>query len=196
MTLPGPHLPQLVLRPGELVVTRESRWVITLLGSCVAVTMFNARLHLAAICHGMLPGPRNEECPAAGQPQQFRYLSCVIPEMAGRFQMAGIDVSEIEVKMFGGGNVINLGAESHQKQWIGTANVTAARSLLQAARLTVRSENVGGSCGRKIVFNTHSGLVLHKHLSRSEQIKVGNKWAGPLPREMTGACNAACLHDH
>lgn len=166
MTLPGPPLPQSSLRPGELVITRKPQWVITLLGSCLAVTMFSPRLRLAAICHGMLPGPHTEETGTAADPQRFRFLSCVIPEMAGCFYRAGLNASEIEVKMFGGGNVIDIGGQAHHDRWIGTANVAAARVLLQAARLTIRSENVGGDCGRKIVFNTHNGLVLHKHLAR------------------------------
>jgi chemotaxis protein CheD len=172
MTLPGSHLPQATLRPGELMVTREPQWIITLLGSCVAVTMFSARHNLAAICHGMLPSPHDQDSAAEAHPHPFRYLSYAIPEMVLRFQMAGIRTSEIEVKMFGGGNVIDLGAGSPQKRWIGTANVSAARLLLRQARLTIRSENVGGTRGRKIVFNTHSGLVLHKHLTRSERLKV------------------------
>ena len=41
MKLPGSALPQAHLKPGELFVTQEPQWISTVLGSCVAVTMFH-----------------------------------------------------------------------------------------------------------------------------------------------------------
>ena len=109
MKLPGPKLPQVHLRPGELVVTREPQWIVTVLGSCVAVTMFSARFGLAAICHGMLPRPHNDDQISSNPSMGFRYLSRVIPAMVDRFCQTGLEPKDIEVKMFGGGNVIHLG---------------------------------------------------------------------------------------
>lgn len=167
MKLPGPKLPQLHLQPGELMVTREPQWIITLLGSCVAVTMFNHRLRLAAICHGMLPQPRSHSKESAGSHsrEHFRFLSHAIPSMIDHYLRAGIKPEGIEVKMFGGGNVINLGGDPSGERWIGSANIAAAKRLLAAASLRVKAENIGGERGRKIVFNTHTGEVLHKLLS-------------------------------
>ncbi len=152
------------MKPGELLVTREPRWVITVLGSCVAVTMFSQRFGLAAMCHAMLPRPRGRERPAKNDPDQFRFLSLAVPAMLDRFHQAGVPAEEIEVKMFGGGNVIHYDEAAAEDHWIGTANIQAARELLREARLTLRAENVGGAGGRKIVFNTRDGEVLHKHL--------------------------------
>lgn len=165
MKLPGPKLPLVHLQPGELLVTTKPQWVITLLGSCVAVTMFSRSLPLAAICHGMLPRPGDRGSSVSGESQPFRYMSCVIPAMLERFRSAGLEPQEIEVKVFGGANVIHLGGEPSNDRWIGTANVAAARLLLHHAKLTICSGRVGGNQGCKIVFNTHTGEVLHKHLS-------------------------------
>jgi chemotaxis protein CheD len=166
MKLPGPRLSQSLLRPGELIVTREPRWVITLLGSCVAVTMFNARFRLAGICHAMLPEPHGGGLPGASPDECFRYISYAIPAMAGRFAQFGLRPEEVEVKMFGGGNVIDMGGDPHDDRSIGDENVALARELLHANRFQIRSESVGGDRGRKILFNTENGRVLHKLLSR------------------------------
>jgi chemotaxis protein CheD len=166
MKLPGPKLPQVHLRPGELLVTQEPQWIVTVLGSCVAVTMFSVRLRLAAICHGMLPSPHGRGMADSNPNDAFRYLSMVIPAMAERFAHAGIKPSEIEVKMFGGGNVINLGGEPSGERWIGSANVITAQQLLATAGLRIRVQNTGGEYGCKIVFNTRTGEVLHKYLPR------------------------------
>jgi chemotaxis protein CheD len=166
MKLPGPRLPQLNLQPGELLVTQEPQWVITLLGSCVAVTMFNARVQLAAICHAMLPKPRDNNVPGPGPNDIVRYVSHAIPAMAERFAQLGLQPDEVEVKMFGGGNVIDLGGDPHKDRSIGDANVALARKLLHSARFQIQGESVGGNRGCKILFNTQNGQVLHKLLSR------------------------------
>lgn len=166
MKLPNPDYPQHNLQPGELWVTEEPQWVITLLGSCVAVTMFNARFHLAAICHAMLPKPHRATVTNPQSNKMFRYVSHVLPAMAERFCRLGLQPHEVEIKMFGGGNVIDLGGNPHDDRSIGEANIALARKLLHAARFQIKSENVGGDRGCKILFNTQSGQVLHKRLSR------------------------------
>jgi chemotaxis protein CheD len=166
MRLPGPKLPRCNLQPGALLVTQEPLWVVTLLGSCVAVTMFNARFHLAAICHAMLPKPHGKGVPGPSPDDYFRYMSHVIPAMVERFAQLGLPPNEVEVKMFGGGNVIDLGGDPHDDRSIGDANIALARQLLRSARFQIRGENVGGNRGCKILFNTQTGQVLHKRLSR------------------------------
>ena len=166
MELPGSSIPQSHLQPGELLVTQEPQWVVTLLGSCVAVTMFNARFRLAAICHALLPKPRGKAAPGPNADQHFRYVSQAIPAMVQRFAQLGLQPEEVEVKMFGGGNVIDMGGDPHDDRSIGGANIALARHLLRSARFQIRGESVGGNRGCKILFNTQSGQVLHKRLSR------------------------------
>jgi chemotaxis protein CheD len=86
--------------------------------------------------------------------------------MAERFARLGLRPEEVEVKMFGGGNVIDLGGDPHDERLIGDANIAKARKLLHAAHFQIVAHNVGGDRGCKIIFNTQSGEVLHKRLSR------------------------------
>jgi chemotaxis protein CheD len=166
MKTPGPPLPQRHLQPGEVLVTQEPQWVVTLLGSCVAVTMFSARFNLAAICHAMLPEPHGKDLAQTNSKHSLRYLSRAIPALAERFAQIGLKPEEVEVKMFGGGNVIHMGGDPQGNHWIGSANVTLARELLQATGFRIKAQNVGGQRGCKIMFNTQTGQVLHRHLSR------------------------------
>lgn len=157
------ELPQVHLAPGRLIVTREAQIVITVLGSCVAVTMFDRSSRLAAICHAMLAEPHSTARLTDDDPTRFRYMTEVLPAMLGAFRRAGILPQTIEVKVFGGGNVIGEGRAT-DPNWIGGANVTTARRMLEDAGLVVIAENTGGRCGSKILFNTETGAVLHKHL--------------------------------
>lgn len=159
-------LPQVHLSPGQLLVTREAKIIATVLGSCVTVTMFDPNSALAAICHAMLAEPQATESLSPRDPHRFRYVTHVLPAMIGAYRRAGILPRTIEVKLFGGANVIG---ESHavDPHWIGGANVAAARRVLEHADLVIAAENTGGQRGRKILFNTATGEVLHKHLRRA-----------------------------
>lgn len=152
------------LKPGELVVCHEPHQIVTILGSCIAVTMFNSRLGLAAMCHAMLPAP-NFQHSADEASMPFKYASSAIPAMAAVFRRACLQPHEVEVKIFGGANVIASSASSG-RTGIGYANVHYARKLILEEGFQIQASNVGGLRGRKIIFNTQSGRVLHKHLSQ------------------------------
>jgi chemotaxis protein CheD len=161
LVLDPPALSQVYLKPGELLLTHENIQVTTVLGSCVAVTMFHPRLRFAAICHGMLPKPKH---PLEDQKGRFKYLSEVIPFMAARFRFLGIAPQEVEVKMFGGGNVLGYDDSPEAKTLVGSANVESARKMLFRESMVIKAGSVEGDLGRKIIFNTQTGEVLHKFL--------------------------------
>lgn len=158
-------LPQVHLKPGELIISQKPSLVVTVLGSCVSVTMFHRRTRIAAICHAMLPEPKSKGADE-NEPHLYRYVSEVIPEICRHFALAGLAPEQVEVKLFGGGNVISMADESPKERWIGSVNVRRAREILREAGFTIRASNVGGTSGRKIMFNTVTGEVMHKHLSR------------------------------
>lgn len=164
MTTGVTELPQVYLKPGGLLVMREPQIVITVLGSCVAVTFYNARLHVSAICHAMLPRPRQSQSGSDRDEGQFKFLSDAIPHMAMQFAKLGISPTEVDVKLFGGGNVIGVKDRDHPERGLGSINVQTARELLEAASFHIRAANVGGDRGRKILFDTSTGEVRHKHL--------------------------------
>ena len=56
-------LPDLDLQPGELYLARSPAILRTILGSCVGVTFWSARLGAGALCHGVLP-----KCPLSWPP--------------------------------------------------------------------------------------------------------------------------------
>lgn len=164
-----PSLRQLFLRPGELFVCREPSIVTTILGSCVAVTLYNSRLKMGAMCHALLADPGAKKTSKDEPPQTNKYVSLVIPAMLGMFCSYGISLEEIEVKLFGGANILNNEEESFSECGIGTVNVRRAQSLLAQCNLRVIRKHVGGFCGRKLIFDTGTGEVLLKQIPRQKK---------------------------
>ena len=142
----------------------EPAEVTTVLGSCVAITMFNSRLKLAAICHAMLADPDISRLAGVEEPEPYKYVSLVVPVMVEKFRCSGIDSGEIEVKLFGGANVFAYSRYKKRGQGIGIANIQRAREMLSQFDLKISRDHVGGSIGRKLIFNTVSGVVWLKCL--------------------------------
>jgi chemotaxis protein CheD len=158
-------LPRAHLDPGCMIVTREPQVVSTVLGPCVAVTMFDRSAGLAAICHAMLPHGRRERSRSDGA--SLRYVELVLPLMLEHFTRAEIALEEIELKMFGGATVLASPTDGSGRHFdVGAANVASARRFLREHGLALAAENTGGFTGRKILFNTATGDVLHRHLAR------------------------------
>jgi chemotaxis protein CheD len=171
MTATEPAPPLIHLKPGELMFTQKPALVVTVLGSCITVTMFSARPHCAGICHAMLSKPLFRQS-GAPIPGRFRYLTEAIPFMAAHFRKLGISPHAVEVKMFGGGNVTpHTRAGERSQMLIGNANIQTARQLLEAESLTLKAANVGGVFGRKLIFNTQTGEVMHKHLPQLNHLQ-------------------------
>lgn len=164
IAIPHAHR-QIHLAPGQLLVLRQGGVVSTVLGSCVAVTMFHAESRLAAICHAMLAEPNPLEPRAADDERRFRFMAIALPTMIDLYRRASVLPPAIQVKVFGGANVIQY-SDATDSLAIGSSNVAITRRILADAGLTIAAENTGGHRGRKIIFDADTGEVLHKHLRK------------------------------
>ena len=166
--LPTTDLPQRYLQPGDLLICREPCVVTTVLGSCIAVTFFSARLKLAAICHAMLPFPLPGHSESS-IPRQlpWKYVSGALPELMRCFLPSG-PRSDVEVKIIGGARVLQTTAAASARESVGSANIACARRLLSEAGFAICARDVGGTMGRKVVFDTRSGDVHVKCLRQTQ----------------------------
>ena len=162
---PRSGLPALFLKPGEMVLGEEPTAVTTLLGSCVAVTLFSPRLRLGAICHAVLPSCRKDH-PCDGHGEAGKYVACAIRVMLEAFHARGVARNEIEAKLFGGSEMFD--SAQQRSRSVGMQNMQAALELLESQSVRVITRDLGGQRGRKIIFHTHTGEVFLKRLKKSE----------------------------
>lgn len=155
------------LHPGELLVTAEPCWVRTVLGSCVAVTLFSRRPAFAAICHAVLPSRRYQASSFAGGEAGgvFRFVDGALERMLAEVRAHSFRLEDLETKVFGGSRLAEgRGAGMPAPAQVGELNVAEVFRILSRAQLRVDAEDTGGSQGRKILFNTATGVVLLKRL--------------------------------
>jgi chemotaxis protein CheD len=165
MKMDTPELPVIDLKPAQMYMTDKPAIVKTLLGSCVAVTMFNRRLGVGAICHALLPHPLNGEPQNNKNTENYRYVNRVIPEMVRKMELYGVQPKEIEVKLFGGARMLAPITGTQNFRPIGNLNIKMARQLIDDEKLQLKASEVGGEYGRKILFHTHTGDVFLQRIN-------------------------------
>ncbi|MCL2001175.1 MAG: response regulator [Planctomycetes bacterium] len=148
------------LLPGEYHVTRIPCQMATLLGSCVAVCLRHESKPYAAMNHYLLATN-----PGGGDPEKGRYGDSSIATIIWLIKKLDVH-GKFTAKIYGGGAVVgHLGAGSH----IGTRNIEMARTTLKKHDIPIIAEDVGGSRGRRIYFDTAANSVEVKTVQKTDE---------------------------
>ncbi len=145
------HAKNIYLKPGEVLVSREPVLVSTVLGSCVAVTIFSPGSGVGAICHAMLPDN-------AGKVEDLRYVDTAVQHIFHKVMEYGAG-SDLVVKLFGGAQVLDVGHSESSRRTVGEQNVASALKMLDSLGLAVAGADTGGVVGRKLYFCMRDGDV-------------------------------------
>ncbi len=159
--------PVVYLKAGELYFSDKPAVVLTVLGSCLSVTMFHRRLGIGAICHGLLPQCRERTVCSGDCKEEARYVECSIRMMLRRLSRLGIPFREVEVKIFGGADMFGKRLDGRGAILVGKQNIETAQKIMDKEGIKIISMDVGGTQGRKLFFSTETGEVLLKRLQPS-----------------------------
>jgi len=157
MKRPPDEYVEMFLQPGEFHFTNDPDTRLrTLLGSCVALTMWHPRLRYGAMCHYLLPTrAARRSATLDGRFGDEAYL--LFLNEAVRHHT---DPNEYEIKLFGGGDMF---PGVHNKPAIGRHNVKAGLELLKLHGQPVKARHVGGRGHRIVMLNVWDGAVWVKH---------------------------------
>lgn len=157
-------LPEVYLQPGESQLVRKPSILRTLLGSCVGIAFWVPRLGLGALCHPMLPRFPVKQAATLSRSAGRRYVDYAIRDLARQFDSLGARREEVEVKLFGGGDVLLMVNDS-ARPTVGKLNCEVAIKVLAEEGFAIMASSLGGKRGVNILFNTMTGEVLLKRHS-------------------------------
>jgi two-component system, chemotaxis family, protein-glutamate methylesterase/glutaminase len=148
------------LLPGEMAFVREPTLLSTLLGSCVAVCIYDRARGWGGMNHFMVPSAGTTRLSPGKCGDQ------AIPQLLKLASLAGCDPGRMAARIYGGAAVTGaLGGANHE---IGDHNVALARKFLKEAGVTIGAEEVGGVRGRRIDFDTGQGAIKCSLMAVSE----------------------------
>jgi chemotaxis protein CheD len=134
---------------GQAVFAREPARLTTILGSCVAVTLYSSRRRLGMLSHVVLPQAKG----SLSNPAKF--ADTAVPYMLATLKTQGVETRELTAKLVGGSHMFGNGTCAQ----IGASNVQAVVQSLEDAKILIVGRDVSGTSGRRICFDLATGSI-------------------------------------
>ncbi|MCC6508266.1 MAG: hypothetical protein IT423_04115 [Pirellulaceae bacterium] len=137
---------------GEIYGSYESKWISTLLGSCVSACLYDDRMQIGGMNHFMLPLGSADSTTCAS------YGVHAMEMLINALMKLGADRRRLKAKLFGGGAVIR----TSETRWnVGERNIDFAKKFLEAEAIPLIASHTGGTQAMHIRFHTrtHKALV-------------------------------------
>lgn len=144
------------LHPGKVFASREGHAVTTILGSCVAVCLWEPSSRIGGINHFLLPTHGGDVAAST------RFGDLAIQDLIEQLLALGCRRHNLRSKIFGGACVLE--AFQVRENHLGQRNVEVAETCLRTADIPLVGRDVGGMRGRKLIFHTDDGAAWVKPL--------------------------------
>jgi chemotaxis protein CheD len=142
--------------PGEYYVTGRDVVIVTVLGSCVSVCLYDRFARIGGMNHFMLPDHHE----GGVLSESARYGAYAMEILINNLVKAGASRNRLEAKVFGAGRV--LSGLTHTD--VGARNAAFAMHYLDDEGIRVKANDLLGIYPRKVYFFPAEGRVLVKKL--------------------------------
>jgi len=142
----------------EIQISKTPNILRTTLGSCIGVVLYQPDMKLGAISHFMLardPVGRDK------QKNPGKYGETALPLLIKMFEEEGAKRGSYSARIFGGASMFK-NISSNFLQNIGENNIILVQEYLQAQKIPILVEDVGGHDGRTISLFLEDGRILLK----------------------------------
>jgi len=146
------------LLPGEYYVTKKDILLVTVLGSCVAACIRDRQSGFGGMNHFMLPeNGSNSDLPLN---PSARYGTYAMEILINQLLKLGARRTNLEAKVFGGGNVISGLTIAN----VGQRNANFVLNFLETENIPVTAQDLVDIYPRKVYFFPKANRVLVKKL--------------------------------
>ena len=137
------------LMPGKIFAAAQPFAISTIIGSGVALCLWDSAQRIGGANHFMLPeGPEESE-------NGTRYANIANAALLQRMLDLGASIKTLKARIFGGS--LPGVTFSSSGDCVGERNVHAVRHFLKLNGIDILQSEVGGTRGRKLVFHTDDG---------------------------------------
>lgn len=140
------------LHAGQVHISSARQPIVLILGSCVAVCLWDPISGIGGATHYLLPSwdGRGTASP--------RYGDVAIGVLLQKLMEAGADRKQLRAKVFGGGCLFDfMRGQDSSKDHLGKRNVQMAIEILAKEHIPVISVEAGLDKGQRVVFHPDTG---------------------------------------
>ncbi len=141
------------LKIGEWKVVKSSDILITVLGSCIGLCLWDTEKKMGGMVHIMMPHSRGKNN------ELGKYADTGVAVLIRTMEGKGSQKKDMIAKLYGGASMFNLKSDKFSCLNIGQNNYIQVKQILDQLMIPITAEDVGGSSGRKIIFNCQTGEI-------------------------------------
>lgn len=141
------------------------RLVTSGLGSCIGLCMYDRVAKVGGMAHIMLPVPTCLTDADLGG----KYAVTAIPLLLQGMLKNGANKNRLFAKMAGGAAMFTFPGQNSVLK-IGERNAQTIREILAESGIPLVAEDVGGTYGRTVQFDTESGELTVKTINHGDKI--------------------------
>lgn len=154
------QLCEYLLKPGYIFLSRDPVVISSVLGSCVAVSLWDMSTQFGGMAHYLYPGADR-----TAESRTAKYGDIAVSHLATMFFQEGAAKKNIRAQLFGGASI------SEESRVVAEGNISVARQILKKLDIKIVSEDVGGDMGRKLIYNTFTNEAI---VYKANQLRKGD----------------------
>jgi chemotaxis receptor (MCP) glutamine deamidase CheD len=143
--LHDPHEPRKNVGIGEVAASNRPLRLETVLGSCVAVCLFDPVARVGGMNHILVPSSSSNYSARCGVHAMELLINALMKH--------GADRRRIVAKAFGAGNVLPIARTPS----VGELNAKFVREFLHTEKISLLAERMGGDQAVRVIFHAHTG---------------------------------------
>lgn len=136
------------------------------LGSCIGLALWDASVDVSGMIHIMLP----EKFPNKPIDKIGKFADTGIPELIQQMEALGASKRRLVAAYAGGAQVFKFGSSTAgSKLEVGARNALATKEILGQLGIRVIGQDVGGTLGRTVTYDTATGEIRVRTVTGGEQ---------------------------
>lgn len=148
---------QVTIYIGDVFAAHQPTIIKTVLGSCVAVCLWDPETRVGGMNHFQLADPGSD-----ATAELTRFGVHAMDLLLGEMQKAGADRRRLRAKVFGGARVLAVPDEARA---VPARTITFALDFLRRDGFPITGEDLGGYRARRVQFHTDTGRAFVQRIT-------------------------------
>ena len=165
----GDNKNEIEVRIGEMQVAKAPVILKSLLGSCVAVILYDKINRVGGLAHIFLPkksmNPKNEVHPDS------RYADTAVPRLLSEVLQIGAEKRNLVAYMVGGNKVLTV-KKASSGPTVAEQNIIASQEAIAKENLFMINLGVSKDTGSKVKINLSTGDIEVLEIKKYDQIET------------------------
>lgn len=153
------------VKVADYAVEQDPAVIATIgLGSCVAITLYDASTRIGGLAHILLPN----ELMSRDVSNHAKFPATAVPLLLDAMRVRG-STGAVSAKIVGGASMFASLLPFNGIN-IGERNVAATREALELARIPLLAHDTGGDYGRSVYLHLNDGRVFVRSLKMGDRV--------------------------